>query len=526
MKAKKTQDNSVETLGMRVRLYPTKAQMALFDRAFRERNWWYNIHLDWYLSLYKPVSETYRDWRKEHPNRTDAEDKAFRDSLEWPAPNKMGWKQKVTHVKERFQERFGEPRFIAYNQMYEACEDDLGRAISKTPNRWKLRYASIRKTKTFCVPIQKDRKTGLQKIGISGNLRKIRIPFLAPKTDRKKNPELEWVKCAMSKSAFMQSIEQKAVTVTQDATGAYWASIRITVPKREHKAIGMECGIDVGCRTLATFAIAETGSDTAEGDVFREYKPNKERDSLIDKEIRNLNRQKSRIIRTWARLRASDKTMHGKGNANASRAYVRGHKSKRYRAIEHRIALLNARRKRCMNDTVEKISHDASMFDRVGVESLNVTGMLKNHRLARTIAGASMGRLLERIKQKSKEIIPAGKFYASSKTCSFCGGHYAELGSKEIWTCPHCGTVCPRDRNAASNLRPSMQARKQVGQSTEGRREQPNAGTRRVGKPRKTVKRKESQTQGQYGKSAESAMDLVGLSSVGMTLDGEQLPLF
>ena len=523
MKAK--QETMTEPRGMRVRLYPTKAQEALFARAFQERNWWYNIHLNWYLGQYKPVSEIYRNWRKENPNRTDAEDKAFRDSLPWPSTNKMGWPKSRTGVDTRFRERYGEPRFIAYNAMNEACEDDLGRAIAMTPNRWKLCFASIRKTKTFCVPIPQDRSTGLRNIGVHGNLRKIRIPFLN-KNDRKKNPELEWVKCAMSKSAFMQSVEQKAVTVSQDATGAYWAAIRITVPKREHKETGMECGIDVGCRTLATFAIAETGSDTAEGDVFREYKPNKERDSLIDSEIRNLNRQKSRIIRTWARLRASDKTMHGKGNANASRVYTRGHKSKRYRAIEHRIALLNAKRKRCINDTVEKISHDASMFDRVGVESLNVTGMLKNHRLARTIAGASMGRLLERIKHKCREVVPAGKFYASSKTCAFCGGHYAELGSKEVWTCPHCGRVCPRDRNAASNLRPSVQAGKPVGQSTEGQRKQPNADSRRNGKLRKTVKRKEVQTQGQYDKSAGAASASAGLSSVGMTMAGVQLPLF
>jgi putative transposase len=179
-----------------------------------------------------------------------------------------------------------------------------------------------------------------------------------------------------------------------------------------------------------------------------------------------------------------------------------------------------------MNDTVEKISHDASMFDRVGAESLNVTGMLKNHRLARTIAGASMGRLLERVKHKCREVVPAGKFYASSKTCAFCGGHYAELGSKEIWTCPHCGRVCPRDRNAASNLRPSMQAGKPVGQSTEGQREQPNADSRRDGKLRKTAKRKEAQTQGQHDKSAGAASALAGLSSVGMTMAGVQLPLF
>lgn len=71
-----------------------------------------------------------------------------------------------------------------------------------------------------------------------------------------------------------------------------------------------------------------------------------------------------------------------------------------------------------------------------------------------------------------------------------------------------------------------MQAGKPVGQSTEGQREQPNADSRRDGKLRKTAKRKEAQTQGQHDKSAGAASALAGLSSVGMTMAGVQLPLF
>lgn len=498
----------------------------MFDRAFRERNWWYNLHRDWYLERYIPESNRFRQWSAEHPCATEEETESYLRSLSWPSTTKMGWPKRMTHANETFAERYGKAEFILYNQMNEEAEDSLGRAIATTKRRRKLAHATMKNVRTFCVPIPKDRD-GQRHIGVKGDLRKIRIPFLSP-TARKKNPELEWVRCSGSKSMFATTIEQKAVTVTRDNQGMYWASLRITVKKGEHVSCGLECGIDAGCRTLATIAVSEVGAADAANDKYIEFRRDKGWEQRVDNELRELNRQRSRIVKTWARLQGKGLSMHANGAKNASKAYVRGHKSRRYMAIGRRIVAMNAMRNRRGKDLIEKISHEVAKYDAVGIETLNVSGMMKNHKLARTIAGASMSALLAKIKQKANAVVLADRFYPSSKTCALCGGHYAELGSKEVWCCPHCGCVRPRDRNAASNLRPSMQANAPVGQSTEGRRQDPPAvSPKHADTSRKAAKRKESQKQGRRDRSAGCILwASVGLSGVDADLNGAQLSLF
>ena len=95
---------------------------------------------------------------------------------------------------------------------------------------------------------------------------------------------------------------------------------------------------------------------------------------------------------------------------------------------------------------------------RIGIESLNVGGMLKNHRLARALSDASLSSFLEMLKNKAErinvEIVEADTFYPSSKTCSSCGSVDSDLSlSDRIYYCSVCGHTQDRDLNAAINLR-------------------------------------------------------------------------
>lgn len=40
----------------------------------------------------------------------------------------------------------------------------------------------------------------------------------------------------------------------------------------------------------------------------------------------------------------------------------------------------------------------------------------------------------------------------TSKTCPVCGGVHEKLGGSEMFRCPHCGHVAPRDANGARNI--------------------------------------------------------------------------
>ena len=92
----------------------------------------------------------------------------------------------------------------------------------------------------------------------------------------------------------------------------------------------------------------------------------------------------------------------------------------------------------------------------LAIESLNVAGMDKLPRQAKAIRDAAIAGLLQKIRYKADwygtVIVEADRFYPSSKLCSDCGAHNAELGRELHWTCPQCGVRHDRNENAALNL--------------------------------------------------------------------------
>lgn len=95
---------------------------------------------------------------------------------------------------------------------------------------------------------------------------------------------------------------------------------------------------------------------------------------------------------------------------------------------------------------------------RIGIESLNVVGMVKNHSLAKALSDASLSNFLMRLKYKADhlgiKIVEADAFYPSSKTCSNCGTIDSDLSlSDRMFQCNDCGHIQDRDLNAAINLK-------------------------------------------------------------------------
>ena len=96
-------------------------------------------------------------------------------------------------------------------------------------------------------------------------------------------------------------------------------------------------------------------------------------------------------------------------------------------------------------------------FRWIGIEDLNVVGMTKNRRLAKSVMDAAMSEVGRQLAYKAvlagSEVVVADRFYPSSKTCSACGVVYTDLTLGERrWTCDACGTEHDRDQNAAKNL--------------------------------------------------------------------------
>ena len=93
----------------------------------------------------------------------------------------------------------------------------------------------------------------------------------------------------------------------------------------------------------------------------------------------------------------------------------------------------------------------------IGLEDLNVAGMVRNHRLAKALSDAGMAQFLRLIREKAGEVgrtvITVNRWFPSSQLCSECGcsGGKKTLDIRE-WSCACCGVVLDRDINAAVNI--------------------------------------------------------------------------
>lgn len=91
------------------------------------------------------------------------------------------------------------------------------------------------------------------------------------------------------------------------------------------------------------------------------------------------------------------------------------------------------------------------------IEDLNVRGMSRNHRLARSVLDQGWGEVRRQLEYKTEwygsTLVVADRFFPSSKLCSECGWKNKSLTlSIRQWSCEKCGVAHDRDVNAARNL--------------------------------------------------------------------------
>jgi putative transposase len=108
-------------------------------------------------------------------------------------------------------------------------------------------------------------------------------------------------------------------------------------------------------------------------------------------------------------------------------------------------------------DYLNKVaSHFIANYDRIALEDLQISGMVRNRHLSKSILDAGWGTLRQRLIDNAADagrqvylVNPAN----TSKTCSSCGMAFPELSLADRWVeCPRCDVSMDRDVNAAKNI--------------------------------------------------------------------------
>jgi putative transposase len=214
------------------------------------------------------------------------------------------------------------------------------------------------------------------------------------------------------------TIDPSTVTVSRDPCGRWYVSLTVDAPEPEPlPAARRVAGVDLGTTNFAT---------TSDGQRI----PNPRH---LERRAKNLARYQRRMARCQL------------GSANRAKARAK-------------VARAHRKVRAARTDFLHKASTGlVRAHDVIVLEDLGVQNMVRNRRLARTIAACGWGAFREMVEYKAaryrRRLIIVDRWYPSSKTCSACGHLLTELSLKtRMWQCPSCGTRHDRDHNAAKNI--------------------------------------------------------------------------
>ena len=219
----------------------------------------------------------------------------------------------------------------------------------------------------------------------------------------------------------------KSATISRHASGKYYISLLCKEEINELPKTNSAIGIDLG---ITDFAILSDGQKI----------DNNRFTSKMEKKLKREQRKLSKRA-----LLAKNKG-------------IPLSEAKNYQKQKRKVARLHEKVMNQRTDFLNKLSTEIiKNHDIICIEDLNVKGMLRNHKLARSISDVSWSSFVAKLQYKAdwygREIIKVDQWFPSSQICSECG-HKDGKKSLDIreWTCPICHTHHDRDINASINI--------------------------------------------------------------------------
>ena len=219
----------------------------------------------------------------------------------------------------------------------------------------------------------------------------------------------------------------KSATISRHASGKYYISLLCKEEINELPKTNSAIGIDLG---ITDFAIL------SDGQKIDNHKFTSKMEKKLKREQRKLSKRA---------LLAKNKG-------------IPLSEAKNYQKQKRKVARLHEKVMNQRTDFLNKLSTEIiKNHDIICIEDLNVKGMLRNHKLARSISDVSWSSFVAKLQYKAdwygREIIKVDTWFPSSQICSECG-HKDGKKSLDIreWTCPICHTHHDRDINASINI--------------------------------------------------------------------------
>ena len=219
----------------------------------------------------------------------------------------------------------------------------------------------------------------------------------------------------------------KSAIVSRHASGKYYISLLCKEEINELPKTNSAIGIDLG---ITDFAILSDGQKI-------------DNNRLTSKMEKKLKREQRKL---------SKRALLAKNKG------IPLSEAKNYQKQKRKVARLHEKVMNQRTDFLNKLSTEIiKNHDIICIEDLNVKGMLRNHKLARSISDVSWSSFVAKLQYKAdwygREIIKVDTWFPSSQICSECG-HKDGKKSLDIreWTCPICHTHHDRDINASINI--------------------------------------------------------------------------
>lgn len=216
----------------------------------------------------------------------------------------------------------------------------------------------------------------------------------------------------------------KSVTVTEEATGKYYASVLYEYESQvaEHTDVEKSIGLDYAADGLYV---------DSDGNSAQMPKYLKKAQFRLKKKQRKLSKK---------------------------RAMGKEIQSNRYYKLKKQIASLHEKVRHQRQDFLHKRSRElVNAYDYIGIEDLDMKEMAGTHgkSTAENGWGLFTGMLTYKAQEEGKHVIKVGRYFPSSQMCHACGTPNPSLRDLGIrgWICPVCGVWHDRDHNAANNLK-------------------------------------------------------------------------